>query len=125
MRARTPLALLAVTAALFAGAAVTAPAATAADTCHTQSTIGLTCHYHYGNQWAERGSVGNHVREIQALINGTTDYRQVGGRLAVDGRFGPATETAVRWFQRNHMAAGSVDGVVGPNTWRALRGYRV
>ncbi|MEU3730392.1 peptidoglycan-binding domain-containing protein [Streptomyces sp. NPDC033538] len=128
MRTHQKMALLVAATALVGGtAAVAAPAAVAAsDACYTQSTIGLTCHYYYGQAWAEYGSTGNHVAEIQGLINGTTDYRYSSGgsRLTVDGIFGSATERAVRWFQREHMKAGSVDGIVGPNTWKALRGYR-
>ncbi len=41
-----------------------------------------------------------------------------GYNIAVDGRFGPDTETAVRSFQDSRNLP--VDGIVGPNTWRAL-----
>ncbi|MBD0839285.1 MULTISPECIES: peptidoglycan-binding domain-containing protein [unclassified Streptomyces] len=131
MSVRTSVTLLAATAALVGGALAAAPAAGAAtadgkaasaQTCHTQSTIGLTCRYHYGKEWAERGSTGLHVKEIQALIKRTTPYTEkTGKKLAVDGDFGPATESAVKWFQRYYMGASAVDGIVGPRTWEALR----
>lgn len=41
-----------------------------------------------------------------------------GYNIAVDGRFGPGTETAVRSFQDSRNL--TVDGIIGPNTWRAL-----
>ncbi|MFD4988146.1 peptidoglycan-binding protein [Streptomyces sp. NPDC058374] len=126
LRRRT-LALLTASAALLAGAVTAAPAATAAapKKCYTQSTIGLTCHYHYGKTWAERGSTGAHVKEIQALINGTTTYYQTHGKaLAVDGIYGAGTQSAVRWFQKKYIGASAVDGIAGPRTWDALRGYR-
>lgn len=52
------------------------------------------------------------VRDLQHLL------RARGHALAVDGIFGPVTEAAVREFQEN--ASLDVDGVVGPNTWRAV-----
>jgi peptidoglycan hydrolase-like protein with peptidoglycan-binding domain len=54
------------------------------------------------------------VERLQFMLNfvkGTDD-------LDVDGIFGPKTDAAVRGFQQ---ALGiTVDGIVGPVTWRAL-----
>lgn len=41
------------------------------------------------------------------------------GPLAVDGYFGPKTESAVKVFQQNRML--TVDGIVGPKTWGELQ----
>jgi peptidoglycan hydrolase-like protein with peptidoglycan-binding domain len=43
--------------------------------------------------------------------------------LAVDGIFGPKTDAAVRGFQKalhQDIPSVTVDGIVGPVTWRAL-----
>lgn len=61
-----------------------------------------------------KGSKGNSVREAQCKLNAK------GAKLAVDGKFGPATDKAVRNFQRSKGL--EVDGVVGPKTWGALNG---
>jgi putative chitinase len=61
-----------------------------------------------------RGSTGEAVGELQRLL------RAKGFPLAVDNAFGPATELAVVTFQRR--AGLAADGIVGRQTWAALRG---
>jgi peptidoglycan hydrolase-like protein with peptidoglycan-binding domain len=65
----------------------------------------------------KRGSTGSAVRAVQDQL---TDRRWV--ILTVDGVFGAKTEAAVREFQRllSREMPFTVDGVVGPRTWRAL-----
>lgn len=63
----------------------------------------------------KKGSKGNTVRSAQTLLR----YRH-GYKIEVDGDFGPATDAAVRAFQR---AKGiGVDGIVGAKTWAKLVG---
>ena len=59
------------------------------------------------------GATGDAVRRLQRALRRTPD---VG--LSVDGVFGPKTETAVKGFQQG--AGLVVDGIVGPLTWGAL-----
>jgi murein L,D-transpeptidase YcbB/YkuD len=59
-----------------------------------------------------RGSRAAAVGELQTLLN------RHGSGLAVDGKFGEVTETAVKVFQR--MAGLVDDGAVGAKTWAAL-----
>lgn len=60
-----------------------------------------------------RGSFGDAVGQLQELL------RAKGYDVTIDNDFGPATELAVIHFQRS---AGLVkDGIVGSNTWAALR----
>ena len=65
-----------------------------------------------------RGSRGQAVRGVQEEFQ----FRNLSGDpsqgLRIDGIFGPQTEAAVRGFQDALGIA--VDGVVGPITWRAL-----
>jgi peptidoglycan hydrolase-like protein with peptidoglycan-binding domain len=56
-----------------------------------------------------RGDRGEAVKIVQAKV-GVHD----------DGIFGPATEAAVREFQRSHGLA--PDGIVGPRSWAAIDG---
>jgi hypothetical protein len=55
---------------------------------------------------------GPEVVAIQYLL------RAEGYALAADGTFGPQTTSAVKNFQQTKGLA--VDGIVGPNTWKAL-----
>ena len=70
-----------------------------------------------------RGSTGDAVRGVQEEFQ----FRNLSGDpskgLAVDGVFGPKTEDAVRGFQQALHAdipSVAVDGIVGPVTWQAL-----
>lgn len=61
------------------------------------------------------GANGDAVRRAQRALRRTPNLS-----VAVDGVFGPATETAVKEFQEG--AGLTVDGIVGPHTWAALPG---
>ncbi|MEU7905898.1 peptidoglycan-binding domain-containing protein [Actinoplanes sp. NPDC049118] len=54
-----------------------------------------------------RGSAGEHVKFLQAMIGSP-----------VDGDFGPATEARVRWYQKLRGIA--VDGIAGRRTWTEI-----
>jgi peptidoglycan hydrolase-like protein with peptidoglycan-binding domain len=61
---------------------------------------------------ARRGDTGDYVKAAQNELN------RHGESLAVDGIFGNLTDAAAREFQKSvHL---TVDGIVGPNTWRGL-----
>lgn len=60
-----------------------------------------------GRPTLRRGARGDLVKQLQTKL-------QVG----VDGNFGPATEAALRQFQRDNRLV--PDGIVGPRTWAAL-----
>lgn len=59
------------------------------------------------------GSVGGHVRAVQALLNANLN---VG--LSIDGEYGPKTAAAIKKFQSVKKL--SPDGIVGKDTWTAL-----
>ena len=66
-----------------------------------------------GTPYLQRGSDGARVRSLQQALNAK------GWHLVVDGDFGPATEHAVRVFQRHHHL--EADGIYGPATEKKLR----
>lgn len=60
----------------------------------------------------KKGSKLSEVKTLQRLLNA------FGATLIVDGSFGPATDAALRNFQKNRGL--EVDGSCGPATWNAL-----
>ena len=60
-----------------------------------------------------QGSKGDAVRYLQGVI-----LLKAGGRIAVDGDFGPQTQARVLDLQRFFKL--TVDGVVGPQTWEVV-----
>ena len=71
-----------------------------------------------GRPYLRQGATGDHVKDLQRQLK--ANYPLYAGHLAVDGQFGPQTAAAVMEFQRRYGHNLQVDGVVGPNTWRAL-----
>ena len=61
----------------------------------------------------EKGATGDDVTLLQECLN------RYGYSVATDGNFGSITDAAVRRFQ--HVVGISVDGVVGPTTWRYVQ----
>ena len=71
----------------------------------------------------KKGSQDDAVRGVQEEFQ----FRNLSGDpsngLQVDGIFGPATDAAVRGFQRAlslDIPSVAIDGIVGPITWQAL-----
>jgi hypothetical protein len=71
-------------------------------------------------QTVRPGSTGQHVKDVQALLNAH------GASLIIDGLDGPKTTSALQHFQAEHQVANSVkadgtgDGQAGPQTMLAL-----
>lgn len=71
------------------------------------------CPYPESSKTLRRGSRSIDVKYLQYMLT------EKGYRLTIDGAFGPATEKAVISFQAaNNLVQ---DGVVGPQTWKALK----
>ena len=70
-----------------------------------------------------KGSQGDAVRGVQEEFRFRNLSGDPGAGLQVDGIFGPRTDAAVRGFQEAlalDFPEVVVDGIVGPVTWRAL-----
>ncbi len=65
-----------------------------------------------GDASLRRGMAGDSVEELQRKLNA------MGANLAVDGKFGPLTQAALKNFQSSHGL--TVDGAAGPRTFAAL-----
>jgi len=66
-----------------------------------------------------RGDRGNEVKTIQYYLAFIGFFNDRLSEIAVDGIFGPATENAVKAFQREYGL--TVDGIVGRGTWYRLQ----
>ena len=64
------------------------------------------------------GDQGEAVQSVQEEFQFRNLSGDPGKGLQIDGIFGPKTDAAVRGFQQ--AVGSSVDGIVGPLTWRAL-----
>ncbi|MGW3433568.1 protein kinase domain-containing protein [Streptomyces melanosporofaciens] len=76
-----------------------------------------SCHYYSGTALTKYRDKGDRVREVQCILK-ARGYNI--GPYGVDGDFGDDTRLAVRKFQQAHHL--HVDGIVGEDTWPALRG---
>jgi peptidoglycan hydrolase-like protein with peptidoglycan-binding domain len=76
-----------------------------------QTWSSLTGNVAFGSM-VRRGSTGECVKAAQTALD-RHNYP-----VAVDGIFGEKTDAAVRQFQET--VGLTVDGIVGPNTWREL-----
>lgn len=65
-----------------------------------------------------QGSTGPWVKNLQQRLNDWGWRDQDGKPLVVDGVFGSRTTFVVKNFQS--IYAPPADGIVGPNTWKAL-----
>ena len=72
----------------------------------------------WGGTALRTGSTGSAVEQVQFWLNTLAQYESALPSLAVDGRYGAATASAVRAFQRRYGL--TVDGMVGRETWNAI-----
>ena len=72
----------------------------------------------WGGTALRTGSTGSAVEQVQFWLNTLAQYESAIPSLAVDGRYGASTASAVRAFQRRYGL--TVDGMVGRETWNAI-----
>ena len=58
------------------------------------------------------------MRTVQYVLNVVAEFYPNIPSVAIDGIYGPATKNAVVALQR--MSGLPQDGIMGPNTWKAL-----
>lgn len=92
-------------------APVTAPATTTQAAAPAAPAPTAALHSSEKLRW---GSQGSSVEQLQSALN------DEGSNLAVDGKFGPLTHSAVKDYQQTNGL--QVDGVVGPETRGSLNG---
>ncbi|MFJ8536263.1 protein kinase [Streptomyces sp. NPDC093591] len=96
------------------GGAGTSPTETA--TTPAEPPWNTQCTHYSGTELTRYGDKNRRVTQVQCMLE-KRGYSV--GSAGVDGQFGDATLAAVKEFQ---SAKGlDADGVVGPNTWSALR----
>ncbi|MCE0446572.1 peptidoglycan-binding protein [Streptomyces tricolor] len=78
------------------------PAAPAPASDKRVAAAAVSCGYHSGTRYADRGDRGAHVKEIQCLLRDVWGYSI--GSSGIDGIFGAATERAVKAFQADPPA---------------------
>ncbi|WP_439658593.1 peptidoglycan-binding domain-containing protein [Lentzea sp. HUAS TT2] len=110
--------LVSLTLALLTGAITTAGVASATPRPAEEIGVLIRDCVDVPNRDVGLGDTGDYVREVQCLLNWAINP-STHARIAVDGRFGTATESKVKTFQRcaNALGAGLVvDGRVGSRT---------
>lgn len=98
------------------GGGVPAASPTGTATAPAGSPWNARCTYYSGSELTGRGDKGQRVVQVQCML---TQRGFKVGDGGVDGRFGGATQAAVKKFQRGKGLPAS--GEVGPDTWAALR----
>lgn len=89
-------------------------------TAHIAETTGLGVAY--PGTALRQGSRGDNVRLMQQYLDTLAGVYPL-PELAIDGIFGPATENAVRAFQR--LFGLTADGIIGPATWERIVAVRL
>ena len=87
-------------------------------TSEGETSVGTLSDGSWGGTALRTGSTGSAVEQVQFWLNTLAQYESALPSLAVDGRYGAATASAVRAFQRRYGL--TVDGVVGRETWNAI-----
>ena len=77
----------------------------------------------YPGRFLVEGDTGAEVTLLQTQLNRLAQRDSALPSVTADGIFGPATENAVRAFQR--LFGLTEDGIVGPRTWERIVAVRL